>query len=211
MQFHDIMLPDDYPPEWADRFYSEQYVLAAYLLAEGDRLDVELPVHYVSRDPELSPRARTLVGGPARGRCPCVRCLVLDPHPPRRGDPMTNTGSGADGPLDPPAVPETDPEDVPRSDPPFASAWRRARLSVAERVARGKEARTTAPRSSHGTWEPATDRPDPVALLEEQAASRVPELVPIRYGRMMASPFTFYRGARAHHGGRSRRARRARA
>ena len=82
-----------------------------------------------------------------------------------------------------------------RTDPPFASAWRRARLSVEERVTRGKTARTDAPRSSHGRWEPAPDRPDPVALLEEQAADRVPELVPIRYGRMMVSPFTFYRGA----------------
>jgi uncharacterized protein (DUF2252 family) len=51
------------------------------------------------------------------------------------------------------------------------------------------------PRSAHATWEPAAGRPDPVELLEEQAASRVPELVPIRYGRMLVSPFTFFRGA----------------
>ncbi len=80
-------------------------------------------------------------------------------------------------------------------DPTFASAWRRAHLSVEERVARGKAARQETPRSSHARWEPATDRPDPVALLEEQAVDRVPELVPIRYGRMLVSPFTFYRGA----------------
>ena len=49
--------------------------------------------------------------------------------------------------------------------------------------------------ASHGDWEPAAHRPDPVELLEEQAQSRVPELVPIRYGRMLVSPFTFYRGA----------------
>jgi uncharacterized protein (DUF2252 family) len=79
--------------------------------------------------------------------------------------------------------------------PPFASAWRRAHLSLDERVARGRAARTRAPRSAHGQWTPAPDRPDPVALLEEQAAARVPMLVPIRYGRMLASPFTFYRGA----------------
>jgi uncharacterized protein (DUF2252 family) len=79
--------------------------------------------------------------------------------------------------------------------PPFASAWRRAHLSLDQRVARGRAARTEAPRSAHGRWAPAPDRPDPVALLEEQAASRVPMLVPIRYGRMLASPFTFYRGA----------------
>jgi uncharacterized protein (DUF2252 family) len=78
---------------------------------------------------------------------------------------------------------------------PFASAWRRERLTVDQRAARGKAARTEAPRSSHGQWTPAPDRPDPIALLEEQAASRVPWLVPIRYERMLVSPFTFYRGA----------------
>ena len=67
--------------------------------------------------------------------------------------------------------------------------------SVAERAATGKAARAIAPRSGQGEWEPASDRRDPVELLEEQAASRVPELVPIRYGRMLVSPFTFFRGA----------------
>src|SRR4051794_21500486 len=67
--------------------------------------------------------------------------------------------------------------------------------TVEARAARGKAARTVAPRSGHGGWEPAPDRRDPVELLEEQAASRVPELVPIRYGRMLVSPFTFFRGA----------------
>jgi uncharacterized protein (DUF2252 family) len=64
-----------------------------------------------------------------------------------------------------------------------------------ERDARGKAARAEVPRSSHAEWEPPLHRPDPVELLEEQAQSRVPELVPIRYGRMLVSPFTFYRGA----------------
>jgi len=63
-----------------------------------------------------------------------------------------------------------------------------------ERVARGKAARAEVPRRVHGDWEPHEHRPDPVDLLEQQAASRVPELVPIRYGRMLASPFAFYRG-----------------
>ena len=67
--------------------------------------------------------------------------------------------------------------------------------SMAERAARGKAARKLVPLSVHGEWQPSSDRPDPVSLLEEQAASRVPELVPIRYGRMLVSPFTFYRGA----------------
>jgi uncharacterized protein (DUF2252 family) len=77
---------------------------------------------------------------------------------------------------------------------PFASYWRRAHLSVDERIARGRDARQKVARSSHAQWEPAADRPDPVGLLEEQARSRVPELIPIRYGRMLVSPFTFYRG-----------------
>jgi uncharacterized protein (DUF2252 family) len=67
--------------------------------------------------------------------------------------------------------------------------------TVTERVARGKAARTEVPRSSHAVFEPSRDRPDPIVLLEAQAATRVPELVPIRYGRMLVSPFTFYRGA----------------
>ena len=68
-------------------------------------------------------------------------------------------------------------------------------LTVAERTARGKAARSEVPRSSHGAFEPSPTRADPVELLERQAATRVPELVPIRYGRMLVSPFTFYRGA----------------
>ena len=68
-------------------------------------------------------------------------------------------------------------------------------LSVAERIARGKAARSEVPRASHAVFEPPSTRPDPVALLESQAKTRVPELVPLRYGRMLVSPFTFYRGA----------------
>jgi uncharacterized protein (DUF2252 family) len=67
--------------------------------------------------------------------------------------------------------------------------------TMAERAARGKAERKVVPLSAHGEWQPSSDRPDPVRLLEEQGASRVPELVPIRYGRMLVSPFTFYRGA----------------
>jgi uncharacterized protein (DUF2252 family) len=64
-----------------------------------------------------------------------------------------------------------------------------------QRVAQGKSARAAVPRSSHAEFAPGPHRPDPVALLERQAASRVPELLPIRYGRMAVSPFTFFRGA----------------
>jgi uncharacterized protein (DUF2252 family) len=68
-------------------------------------------------------------------------------------------------------------------------------LTVAERVARGKAARQEVPRAGHALFEPLATRADPVELLERQAKTRVPELVPIRYGRMLVSPFTFYRGA----------------
>ena len=92
-------------------------------------------------------------------------------------------------------------EGQPRRGPQDAAEGRSAaarkvrHLSPEERVARGKAARNETPRSSHGRWEPTTDRPDPIALLEQQGTTRVPELVPLRYGRMMVSPFTFYRGA----------------
>jgi uncharacterized protein (DUF2252 family) len=67
--------------------------------------------------------------------------------------------------------------------------------SIDERRARGKEARARTPVSSHGGWAPAPDRPDPVGLLQEQNTTREPDLVPVRHGRMLVSPFTFYRGA----------------
>src|SRR3954452_8804232 len=76
-----------------------------------------------------------------------------------------------------------------------ARARKVAHLTPEERMARGKAARNEVPRSSHGRWVAVENRPDPVVLLAEQDTSRVPELVPIRYGRMLVSPFTFYRGA----------------
>jgi uncharacterized protein (DUF2252 family) len=69
------------------------------------------------------------------------------------------------------------------------------KLTPAERAARGKSARAEVPRDSHALFDPPSHRPDPIALLEEQAKTRVPELVPVRWGRMMVSPFTYYRGA----------------
>jgi uncharacterized protein (DUF2252 family) len=69
------------------------------------------------------------------------------------------------------------------------------RLSPAERAARGKTARAEVPRSSHAKFERPAGWPDPISLLEDQAKSRVADLVPVRYGRMMVSPFTYYRGA----------------
>jgi uncharacterized protein (DUF2252 family) len=88
--------------------------------------------------------------------------------------------------------------------PPRPSARAQARaqletkqghLTPAERAARGAQARAEVPRESHADFKVAASRPDPIALLEEQAKARVPELVPVRWGRMMVSPFTYYRGA----------------
>jgi uncharacterized protein (DUF2252 family) len=68
-------------------------------------------------------------------------------------------------------------------------------LTPAESAARGKAERAEVGRAVHREWKSPPDRRDPVDLLEEQAATRVPELVPIRYGRMLVSPFAFFRGA----------------
>ncbi len=70
-----------------------------------------------------------------------------------------------------------------------------AHLTPADRAARGADARAQVPRESQAFFDPPADRPDPLTLLEEQAKSRVPELVPIRWGRMASSPFAFFRGA----------------
>jgi uncharacterized protein (DUF2252 family) len=72
-----------------------------------------------------------------------------------------------------------------------------AHPTVAERVSRGKAARREVQRRAHGEWEVPASRADPVAILQEQEESRVPELVPIRHGRMLVSPFAFFRGAAA--------------
>src|ERR1700722_3051384 len=72
-----------------------------------------------------------------------------------------------------------------------------ATLQSGESADRGRAARATTPRTAHGDWTPAPDRPDPISVLHHQAATRLQDLVPIRYGRMLVSPFTFYRGAAA--------------
>src|SRR5256885_9403713 len=70
-------------------------------------------------------------------------------------------------------------------------------LTPGEWRARGSGQRGVMHRSSHARWIPPADRPDPVAVLEEQAKPRVPDLIPIRYGRMAVSPFAYFRGAAA--------------
>ncbi len=69
--------------------------------------------------------------------------------------------------------------------------------TVAERKAAGRLIRRDVPRASHAAWKPAPSRPDPLSLLRSQNKTRVPALVPIRYWRMLQSPFTFFRGAAA--------------
>ena len=100
---------------------------------------------------------------------------------------VTEAGTAAGGAADGHGGLETSPRQ--------GTVRRVEHFTPAERGARGKAARAEVPRASHGTWEPPPHRPDPVELLMEQAKSRVPELVPIRHGRMLVSPFTFYRGA----------------
>src|SRR5690349_348949 len=73
----------------------------------------------------------------------------------------------------------------------------RPRRDPASSVSEGRAARKRLPLASHAEWTPADDRPDPVAVLAAQARSRLPELVPVRYGRMLVSPLTFLRGASA--------------
>lgn len=70
-----------------------------------------------------------------------------------------------------------------------------SRLSHAELYAKGEQLRTKVPRSAHAAWKPPANRVDPLSLIKESDKGRLPELVPIRHGRMMKSPFTFYRGA----------------
>src|SRR5579863_8768646 len=83
----------------------------------------------------------------------------------------------------------------PASSRRFALDSAAGRLTTAERAARGKAARSAVPRDSHASYEPAADRPDPVGLLKRQATTRLADLVPVRYGRMLASPFSYFRGA----------------
>ena len=68
------------------------------------------------------------------------------------------------------------------------------RPSRGELIAQGEAMRKRCPRSSHAEWSPPPDRPGPVALVEQGNAGRIPELIPLRHGRMLVSPFTFYRG-----------------
>jgi hypothetical protein len=69
--------------------------------------------------------------------------------------------------------------------------------SVGDVRASGKHLRQAVPREAHGEWKPGPDRADPLTLLDEQNRTRIPELVPVRMGRMAASAFSFYRGAAA--------------
>jgi uncharacterized protein (DUF2252 family) len=100
--------------------------------------------------------------------------------------------SASSEPMDPTEAPV--PETRAGAPEPLPLITQRRKDTPAERAARGREARKRAPRTSQAFWEAASDRPDPIDLLEQQGAGREADLVPIRYGRMLASPFAFYRG-----------------
>src|ERR1035438_7698580 len=133
-------------------------------------------------------------GGASNGRAskghaavkPSARSAAKPPVKP-------SARSAAKPPVKPSARSAAKPPVKPPANPPAKPAAKG--LTPAERAARGKAARGQAPRESHAAFDPPPDRPDPVSLLESQALTRVPELVPVRYGRMMVSPFTYYRGA----------------
>jgi uncharacterized protein DUF2252 len=80
----------------------------------------------------------------------------------------------------------------PRSGRAFGLDVAVGQLTTAER---GKAARSALPQEGHAVFDPSADRADPVGLLERQATSRLPDLVPVRYGRMLKSPFNYFRGA----------------
>jgi uncharacterized protein (DUF2252 family) len=104
-------------------------------------------------------------------------------------DLQPSSGSAAAEETDPHVVDERTPTPETASGPGAV-----AHFTPAERSARGRAARAELPRSAHADWQPGSMRRDPVELLEEQAQTRLPELGPIRYGRMLVSPFTFFRG-----------------
>ena len=109
--------------------------------------------------------------------------------PQGRGGFVTDPEQDAQAPVH---LGSADPGDVAAAFSPRPNAV--PHFSPAERVARGRAARVELPRSVHAGWEPAPLRRDPVELLEQQARTRLPELIAIRYGRMIESPFAFYRG-----------------
>jgi uncharacterized protein (DUF2252 family) len=80
---------------------------------------------------------------------------------------------------------------------PIRAASQAQFRSRAERIQTGKSLRDKLPRSSHATWQPPANRRDPIEILEESNQDRITELIPIRYGRMLRSPFTFLRGSAA--------------
>ena len=126
-------------------------------------------------------RRRKCTGPPRRAAHLAVRTRnhCLDRAVPQRRHPYNPTGRSAN--LEP------------RSGVVIMSKV--THLSVDERAAQGKAARERTPRTAHAGWIPSAGRGDPVGLLEDQNATREPDLVPVRHGRMMVSPFTFYRGA----------------
>ena len=94
-------------------------------------------------------------------------------------------------------APSTQPDASPQAVSTLQTPGLKPHVSLEERLHSGKKHHTVVPRTAHAQWSPSPDRLEPIAILESQDATRMPDLVPIRYGRMLESPFAFYRGAAA--------------
>src|SRR6476646_3284686 len=162
-----------------------------------------LPVRVVSTDRAARMASPWVVGPASRGSTFWVRRtdagtgtvseearIAVARCPGRAGPVLVGTGPGPHSAVSvrhhPPAI---------RGAAPTMTATTIAHPTVSDRRAAGARARVQVPPSSHAGWRPAAGRPDPVALLEAQNVTREQDLVPVRHGRMVVSPFTFYRGA----------------
>ena len=140
--------------------------------------------------------SRTAASRTGTARTPAARTPAARTAAPRAGAARRPAGQNGAVFTLPAGVPEAARRSVVVArNPATGLESTRQRMTPAERRVRGKAARAEVPRESLGEWKPPKDRPDPVALLESQGAARVPDLVPVRYGRMMETPFTYYRGA----------------
>src|SRR5258708_26895681 len=108
---------------------------------------------------------------------------------------MTRTRSRRVPPQRDDAASQADPKSAPRPSRRYDLDTARRLATPEERAAKGRQLRPEVPRSSHADFDPSAARPDPVDVLASQSASRLADLIPIRYGRMLSSPFSYFRGS----------------
>src|SRR5229473_2695168 len=108
---------------------------------------------------------------------------------------MTQTRSRRVPPQRDDAASQADPKSATRPSRRYELDTSLRLATPEERAAKGRQLRTEVPRSSHADFEPSAARPDPVDMLASQSASRLADLIPIRYGRMLSSPFSYFRGS----------------